>query len=114
MFIERVDAFGEGGACGGVLVHLRVVEQRLPTVLHGQVGRLLVALPGVVVEGEQARHLGQPPHCVRVQLVLQLLQILGTRLKQHARQERRLISLKTPLMRSSSPFMRLLIDLVKL
>lgn len=61
-----------------MFVHLRVVQQRLPTVLHGEVGRLLVALPGVVVEGEQARHLGQlPQQRVRVQLVLQLLQLLG-------------------------------------
>lgn len=62
---------------GGGSGHLWVVQQRLPTVFHVEVGRLLVALPGVVVEGEQSRHLGQPARLVRLQLGLQLLQVLG-------------------------------------
>lgn len=55
--------------CG---TYLGVVQQHLPTVLHGQVGLLL--LPGVLVEGELPRHLGQPEQRVGVEFALELLQ----------------------------------------
>lgn len=53
--------------------YLLVVQQHLPTVLHGQVGLPLPLLPGVLVEGELPRHLGQTEQRVGVEFILQLL-----------------------------------------
>lgn len=67
-------------------LYLWVVQQHLPTVLHGQVGLALPLLPGVLVEGELPGHFRQPPEQrVGVEFILQLLhavQLLTNKEKQ--------------------------------
>lgn len=53
-----------------VCQYLRVVQQLPPAVLQIQVWLLL---PGILVEGELGRNLGQTELCVRLQLSLKQL-----------------------------------------
>lgn len=55
-------------------LYLRIVQKHLPTILHSQVGVLLLPLlPGVLVEGQLLRHFGQTKQRVGVEFTLQLL-----------------------------------------
>ncbi len=53
--------------------YLGVIQQLPPAVLERQVRRLLFLLPGILVEGELRRNLGQTELCVGLQLSMKQL-----------------------------------------
>lgn len=56
-----------------VCLYLGLLQQLPPAVLECQVQLLLFLLPGILVEGELSRNLGQTELCVRLQLSMKQL-----------------------------------------
>lgn len=56
-----------------VCQYLGVLQQFPPAVLERQIRLLLFLLPGILVEGELGRNLGQTELCVRLQLRMKQL-----------------------------------------